>query len=49
MWKKEKINPGYQHFLLFPKCFQGLLLGVIKSQDYVVMTHPVDLHLLVKF
>ena len=30
-------NAGYQHFLLFPKCFQKPpSLGVIKSRDYVV-------------
>ena len=30
-------NAGYQHFLLFPQCFQkSFLLGVIKSQDFVV-------------
>ena len=30
-------NAGYQHFLLFPQCFQkASLLGVIKSRDCVV-------------
>ena len=30
-------NAGYQHFLLFPQCFQrAFLLGLIKSRDCVV-------------
>ena len=30
-------NTGYQHFLLFPQCFQKLyFLGVVKSQDCAV-------------
>ena len=30
-------NAGYQHFLLFPQCFQkASFLGVVKSQDCVV-------------
>ena len=30
-------NAGYQHFLLFPQCFQkAFSLGVIKSPDCVV-------------
>ena len=32
-------NAGYQHFLLFPQCFQKASLlggGVVKSQDCVV-------------
>ena len=30
-------NAGYQHFLLFPQCFQKTsFLGVVKSQDCVV-------------
>ena len=30
-------NAGYQHFLLFPQCFQkASLLGVVKSRDCVV-------------
>ena len=29
-------NSGYQHFVLFPKCFKGLLLWVVESLDCVV-------------
>ena len=30
-------NAGYQHFLLFPQCFQkASFLGVVKSLDSVV-------------
>ena len=30
-------NAGYQHFLLFPQCFQKLLFpSCIKSRDYMV-------------
>ena len=30
-------NAGYQHFPLFPQCFQkGFFLGVVKSRDCVV-------------
>ena len=29
-------NAGYQHFLLFPRCFQKAYLRVFKSQDCVV-------------
>ena len=30
-------NAGYQHFLLFPQCFQkASFLGVVKSRDCVV-------------
>ena len=30
-------NAGYQHFLLFPQCFQkASSLGVVKSRDCVV-------------
>ena len=30
-------NAGYQHFLLFPQCFQkAFLLRVVKSRDCVV-------------
>ena len=30
-------NAGYQHFLLFPKCFQmPSSLGVVESRDFVV-------------
>ena len=30
-------NAGYQHFFLFPQCFQkGLHLKIVKSQDCVV-------------
>ena len=29
-------NAGYQHFLLFPQCFQKVSLRVIKSRDCVV-------------
>ena len=29
-------NAGYQHFLLFPRCFQTFLLRVVESQDCVV-------------
>ena len=29
-------NAGYQHFLLFPQCFQKAFFFVIKSQDCVV-------------
>ena len=30
-------NAGYQHFVLFPQCFQKpSLLGVVESQDCVV-------------
>ena len=37
--RKEE-NPGYQHFLLFPQCFQKPSLSgsfrVVKSRDCVV-------------
>ena len=34
-------NAGYQHFLLFPQCFQkSLLLGVVKSSDSVAKNCP---------
>ena len=29
-------NAGYQHFLLFPQCFQKALYRVVKSGDCVV-------------
>ena len=30
-------NAGYQHFLIFPQCFQkASFLGVVKSRDCVV-------------
>ena len=29
-------NAGYQHFLLFPQCFQKAYYGVVKSRDCVV-------------
>ena len=30
-------NAGYQHFLLFPQCFQeASFMGVVKSRDCVV-------------
>ena len=33
----EGENAGYQHFLLFPQCFQkGFYLGVVESQDCAV-------------
>ena len=34
-------NAGYQHFLLFPQCFQkSFLLGVVKSRDCLVIGCP---------
>ena len=30
-------NAGYQHFLLFPQCFQKLSFPGVKSRDCVVM------------
>ena len=33
-------NAGYQHFLLFPKCFRKLFnIRVVKSQDHVVKSN----------
>ena len=29
-------NAGYQHFLLFPQCFQKPCFRIVKSQDCVV-------------
>ena len=42
LWREENIvgkgeNAGYQHFLLFPQCFEkASQFGVIESQDCVV-------------
>ena len=32
-------SAGYQHFLLFPQCFQSPLFRVVKSLDYVVKSY----------
>ena len=32
----KRENAGYQHFLLFPKCFQTVLVRVVKTRDCVV-------------
>ena len=42
LWDVENIvekgeNAGYQHFLLFPQCFQKLFLSGLLRQDCVVM------------
>ena len=40
-WEKEK-NAGYQHFLLFPKCYsKGFRYRAVKNYDCVVvgLTH----------
>ena len=29
-------NAGYQHFLIFPKCFQKLSFPGVKNREYVV-------------
>ena len=33
-------NAGYQHFLLFPKCFHSLFFKVIQSWNCVVKSKP---------
>ena len=37
-------NADYQHFLLFPQCFQkASFLGVVKSRDCVVKSFKVPI------